>query len=64
MGFQKKKIRVKARVGGRERLRKAFPKGGNWPESLRMGRIQISNEVLLYSTGNYIQALGIDHDGR
>ena len=22
----------------------------------------ISNEVLLYSTGNYIQALGIDHD--
>ena len=24
----------------------------------------ISNEVLLYSTGNYIQALGIDHDGR
>jgi len=24
----------------------------------------ISNEVLLYSTGNYIQFLGIDHDGR
>ena len=24
----------------------------------------ISNEVLLYSTGNYIQCLGIDHDGR
>ena len=24
----------------------------------------ISNEVLLYSTGNYIQPLGIDHDGR
>ena len=24
----------------------------------------ISNEVLLYSTGNYIQSLGIDHDGR
>ena len=23
-----------------------------------------SNEVLLYSTGNYIQALGIDHKGR
>jgi len=23
-----------------------------------------SNEVLLYSTGNYIQSLGIDHDGR
>ena len=22
----------------------------------------ISNEVLLYSTGNYIQSLGIDHD--
>ena len=24
----------------------------------------LSNEVLLYSTGNYIQSLGIDHDGR
>ena len=24
----------------------------------------ISNEVLLYSTGNYIQSPGIDHDGR
>ena len=24
----------------------------------------ISNEVLLYSTGNYTQFLGIDHDGR
>ena len=24
----------------------------------------ISNEVLLYSTGNYIQSLGIDHDRR
>ena len=23
----------------------------------------ISNEVLLYSNGNYIQSLGIDHDG-
>ena len=25
---------------------------------------RISNEVLLYSTGNYIQSLRIDHDGR
>ena len=24
----------------------------------------ISNEVLLYSTGNYVQSLGLDHDGR
>ena len=24
----------------------------------------ISNEVLLYSTGTYIQSLGIEHDGR
>ena len=24
----------------------------------------ISNEVLLYGTGNVIQSLGIDHDGR
>ena len=25
---------------------------------------RIDKEVLLYSTGNYIQSLGIDHDGR
>ena len=25
---------------------------------------RISNEVLLSSTGNYIQSLGIEHDGR
>ena len=25
---------------------------------------RISNEVLLYSTGNYMQSLGTDHDGR
>ena len=24
----------------------------------------ISSEVLLYSTGNYVQSLGIEHDGR
>ena len=24
----------------------------------------LSNEVLLYSTGNYFQSLGIDHDGK
>ena len=24
----------------------------------------VSNEVLLYSTGKYIQSLGIDYDGR
>ena len=24
----------------------------------------ISNEVLLYSTGSYIQSFGIEHDGR
>ena len=24
----------------------------------------ISNEVLLYSTGNHIQSLGIEHNGR
>ena len=24
----------------------------------------VRNEVLLYSTGNYIQSLGKDHDGR
>ena len=29
---------------------------------LHLGRI--SNEVLLYRTGNYIQSLGIGHDGR
>ena len=25
---------------------------------------RISNEVLLYSTGNYMQSLGIERDGR
>ena len=25
---------------------------------------RINNKVLLYSTGNYIQSLGIEHDGR
>ena len=25
---------------------------------------RISNVVLLYSTGNYIQPLGVEHDGR
>ena len=25
---------------------------------------QVSSEVLLYGTGNYIQPLGIEHDGR
>ena len=24
----------------------------------------VSNEVIMYSTGNYIQSLGIDHDER
>ena len=24
----------------------------------------ISHEILLYSTGNYIQSLGVEHDGR
>ena len=24
----------------------------------------ISNEILLYSTGNYVQSLGIEHGGR
>ena len=31
-------------------------------ELLHLGRI--SNEVLLYSAENYIQSLGIEHDGR
>ena len=31
----------------------------------KLKRIEwISNEVLLYSIGNYIQSLGIDQDGR
>ena len=24
----------------------------------------ISNKILQYSTGNYVQSLGVDHDGR
>ena len=37
---------------------------------LRVGRCKllhlewISNEVLLYRTGNCVQSLGIEHDGR
>ena len=42
--------------------------GMDW--ELEVGRCKLlhlewsSNEVLLYSTGNYIQSLGKDHDGR
>ena len=41
-----------------------------WTGSFGVGRCKrlhlewISNEVLLYSTGNYTQSLGTDHDGR
>ena len=41
-----------------------------WTGSWGVGRCKllllewISNEVLLCSTGNYIQSLGIEHDGR
>ena len=41
-----------------------------WTDSLGLVDIKllhgewISNEVLLYSTENHIQSLGIDHDGR
>ena len=39
-------------------------------EESRIGRCKllhsewISNEILLYNTGNYSQSLGIEHDGR
>ena len=38
-----------------------------WEFGVRCKRFHlewISNEVLLYITGNYIQCLGIEHDGR
>ena len=41
-----------------------------WTENLGLGRCkllhleQISNGVLLYSTGNCVQSLGLEHDGR
>ena len=42
-----------------------------WPGSLELLDANyyihldwISNEVLLYSTGNYIHSLGIEYDGR
>ena len=47
--------------------------GGGWSEmywEFRFSRCKLlclermNNEILLYSTGNYIQSLGIDHDGR
>ena len=42
--------------------------GVGWTGSLGLVGVNlhlewISNEVLLYSTGIYIQSLGIDHDG-
>ena len=43
---------------------------GGMDGEFRVGRCKllylewISNEVLLYSTGNSIQSLGIEHDGR
>ena len=44
--------------------------GSEMDWDFRVGRCKIlhlewiNNKVLLYSTGNYIQFLGIDHDGR
>ena len=47
---------------GRGRERKG---GGVWVNRCQLRHLAcISNEVLLYSTGNYAQSLGIDHDGR
>ena len=46
-------------------------RGGSWMDwEFRVGRYKllhlewINNEVLLYSTRNYIPSLEIDHDGR
>ena len=42
--------------------------GMDWEFGVSRGKLlhleRISGEVLLYSTGNYIQSLGIDHDRR
>ena len=42
--------------------------GMDWESGVRRCKLfhleWISNEVLLYSTGNYSQSLAIDHDGR
>ena len=36
-----------------------------WQKKTKKKKIEwMSNEVPLYSTGNYVQSLGIDHDGR
>ena len=56
----------------RQRIDLWLPRGGGgvgWTGSLRLIHANITfrwvnNKVLLYSTGNYIQPLGIDHDGR
>ena len=41
--------------------------GMNWESGVNRCKLlhlgQISNEILLYSTGNYIQSLVMDHDG-
>ena len=44
--------------------------GGGMDQEFGLGQCEllhlewISSEVLLYSTGNYIQSLGIEHNGR
>ena len=40
----------------------AWEFGGGRCKRLHLGRM--NKEVLLYSTGNYIQSLAIEHDGR
>ena len=57
-----------------EREREGGREGGSGVDGeFRVGRSilshlawtsRTSSEVLLHSTGNYIQSLGIDHDGR
>ena len=54
------KLVVAKREGGRSRSNCKF--GVSRCKLLHLE--QISNEILLYSTRNYIQALEIDHDGR
>ena len=51
---------VAQEVGGGNRMNREF--GFSRCKLLHLE--WISNEVLLYSTGNYIQSLGIDHDRR
>ena len=57
-------------IENRPVVAKGKGKGSGMDEEFGVSRCKLlhlewkSNEILSYSTGNYIQSLGIEHDGR